>query len=301
MKAHVSQVKKDEVLLLKELFKKYNVISIGDLTSLPSKQLQEIRSKLKKNLLIKVSKKRIIKKAVEEFKEKDLSKLVPYMDECMPVLLFTNESPFRLYNLLKKSKSKAAIRSGQIAPEDLIVKDGPTNFPPGPIIGELGAAGIVASVEQGKVVIKREKVLAKKGDIISQKGADILGKLGLKPMEIGLSLNVAYEDGMIYDKSVLDIDEEQIKQDLKLAYNYSLNLAVKINYITKETIKIFIRKAVLENNALENNEKIMKALLVHTDHVEKKSDEEVAQEVLRRLQDEKIKKMDEKFKNVHGG
>ncbi|MFH1210053.1 MAG: 50S ribosomal protein L10 [archaeon] len=299
MKAHVSQTKKDEVVLLKELFKKYKVIAIGDLTLLPSRQLQEIRSKLKKNLLIRVSKKRLIKKAIDEFKEKDLSKLNNYMDDdCIPVLLFTNESPFKLYNLLKKSKSKAAIKSGQIAPEDLIVKDGPTSFPPGPIIGELGAVGIVASVEHGKVVIKREKVVAKKGDVVNQKIADILGKLGTKPMEIGLNLKVGYEDGMFYDKSILDIDEEQIKNDLKLAYNYSLNLAVKINYATKETVKILIRKAVLETNALENNENIKKALEVHG---ERKTDEQVAQDVLKKLQDEKIKKMDESNKNIHGG
>ncbi|MBU2634522.1 MAG: 50S ribosomal protein L10, partial [Nanoarchaeota archaeon] len=199
MKAHVSEKKKNEVKILKDLFKKYRVISIGDLTSLPSKQLQEIRRKLKDSLLIKVTKKRLIKRAISEFKDKDLSKLNDYLN-CMPVLLFTNDDPFKLYRLLKKSKSKAPIKAGQIAPNDLIVKAGPTNFAPGPIIGELGQVGIIAGVEDGKIAIKKEKIVVKEGEEVSPKVANILAKLGEEPMEIGLNLKVAYEEGILYGK-----------------------------------------------------------------------------------------------------
>ena len=301
--SHVSEAKKNEVRTIKELFNKYKIISIGDLTSLPSKQLQEIRSKLKNSVLIKVTKKRLIKKAIEEFKDKDLSKLNNYLD-CMPILLFSNEDPFKLYRLLKKSRSKAAIKAGQIAPYDLIVKEGPTNFQPGPIIGELGQAGIIAGVEQGKVVIKKEKVVVKRDEVVNQKVADILAKLGEEPMEIGLSLKVVYDNGMLYDKDVLDIDEEQLINNLKIAYSNSLNLAVKINYITKETIKVLIRKAVLENNILENNEKVKKALETigseeniiiksKEEKQEEKSNEKIAKEIIQKMQDNHIRKQEE--------
>src|SRR3989344_3830262 len=160
-----SEKKKKEVEKIKQLMLKYRVISVGDIRSLPSKQFQNIRSKLKDKVVIIVTKKRLIEKAIESFKEKDLKSLHKYLEDSMPVLLFTNEDPFKLYKLLKKSKSRVAAKPGQIAPNDLIVNAGPTNFAPGPIIGELGQVGILTSVEAGKIAIKKDTVLVKEGNV----------------------------------------------------------------------------------------------------------------------------------------
>ena len=86
----------------------------------------------------------------------------------MPSLMFTKENPFRLAANLMKSKSKAPAKAGQVAPSDIVVEAGPTGFAPGPVIGELGQLGIKTSVENGKVAIKENKVLVKKGEKIAQ-------------------------------------------------------------------------------------------------------------------------------------
>ena len=70
MKAHVSQKKKDELALLVKLIENSEKIALLDLTSLPSPQFQKIRKKLKENLDIRVTKKRLIKLAIEKVKEK---------------------------------------------------------------------------------------------------------------------------------------------------------------------------------------------------------------------------------------
>jgi len=252
MKAHVSNKKKKELKEILNLFKKYKTISLGDLTSLPSKQLQDIRNRLKKDLLIKTSKKRLIRLAIKNFKDKDLSGLNKYLDRCMPVLLLSNEDPFNIYSKLKKNKVNVAAKPGQIAPYDLEIKAGPTNFTPGPIIGELGQVGLVAAVESGKIVIKRDKIIAKEGDVITGKVADILVKMGIEPMEVKLNMIVSYEDGMIYDQEVMDLDEEKLLSDIKLAHTYAINLAVKAVYPCDETIKKLISKASLEANTLDS-------------------------------------------------
>src|SRR3989344_364063 len=100
----VSQEKKNEVKILKDLMLKYKVISVGDITSLPSKQFQSIREKLRGKVIIRVTKKRFIKHVIDSLKEKDLKSLEIYLQDAIPVLLFTNEDPFKLYKLLKKSK-----------------------------------------------------------------------------------------------------------------------------------------------------------------------------------------------------
>jgi len=294
----VSEEKKQEVKELKELMLKYRVISLGDITSLPSKQFQNIRKKLKGKVIIKVTKKRLIKRAIESIKEKDLKSLEKYLENSMPVLLFTNEDPFKLYKLLKKSKSKATAKPGQTAPNDLIVEAGPTNFTPGPIIGELGQLGIVAAVEGGKITIKKDKLLVKEGDTIDEKAASLLAKLGIEPMEIGLNLKVVYDNGTLYEKLVLDFDEEKLVNDIKIAYQSAISLALKIGYTTKETIKLLISKAASQAKALSSklsSKKEPKEEVKEEEHKEEPKKEEHKEEPKK----EEPKELTEKDKEIN--
>ena len=249
----INEAKRKEVEKLKELFKKNSVVGVADLTSLPSRQLQSIRAKLKKELTIINFKKRFVKIAIAEIKtEKDLSSLEPFLKDSNPAILFSNSDPFKLSKEIRKSKSKSKAKPGQKAPRDLVIEAGPTNFTPGPIIGELGQLGIVAAVEGGKIAIKKDKVLAKEGEEISAKAAELLSKLGFEPMEIGLNVLVFYDKGTLYKKDVLDVDEATYLQRLVTAYREALTLSVSIEYPTKDNVSKLIAKASNEVNAIKH-------------------------------------------------
>ena len=253
----INESKRSEVEKLKELLRKYSVIGIADLTSLPSRQLQAIRAKLKKELTIRNFKKRFVKIAISEIKaEKDLSSLEPFLKDSNPAILFSNNDPFKLSKEIRKSKSKSKAKPGQKAPRDLIIEAGPTNFTPGPIIGELGQLGIVAAVEQGKIAIKKDKVLAHEGEEISGKAAELLSKLGVEPMEIGLNVLVFYDKGTLYKKDILDVDEAEYIRRLVLAYREALTLSVSIEYPTKDNVSNLIAKADNEVKAIKNKIKL---------------------------------------------
>jgi len=144
MKTKASEIKKKEVERLATLLKSEPIIGILDLTGLPSAQFQKIKHKLRKDLNVTVSKKSLIKLALEKIKDskQGIEKLEKYLEKAMPALIFTKEDAFKIAKLLDKNKSSTAAKPGQIAPKDLIIPAGPTAFPPGPIIGELGAAKI---------------------------------------------------------------------------------------------------------------------------------------------------------------
>jgi large subunit ribosomal protein L10 len=160
----------------------------------------------------------------------------------MPALLFTKDNPFALFKTLKKNQSKAAIKPGQVAPYDLVVPAGPTSFPPGPIIGELGQMGIKAGIDQGKVVIKQDAVVVKEGAVANEKQAGFLTKMGMEPMRIGLNLTAAYENGKILDGKVLDIDEDKFMADLQFCALAAKNLAFNAAIPTKDNIEALIQK-----------------------------------------------------------
>lgn len=250
-KAHISQKKKDILKKLVDLLNKSDIIGIVNLEELPTPQLQNMKKQLRGTFDLFITKKTIIKLALEQVKDKkpDLKKLEEQL-KGMPALLFTKENPFLLFKTLKKNKSPAAAKPGQTAPKDLMVSAGPTPFTPGPIISELGALGLKAGVEGGKVVIKQDKIVCKEGEKISEPIANLLQKLGVEPMEIGLNLTCVYEKGVIYSKNVLDIDETEFMNKLIQASQWATNLAVEVSYPAKEIIELLLQKAFKESKAV---------------------------------------------------
>jgi len=248
-RAHVSSAKQKAVQELKEVIEHYPVIAIINLENLPTRQLQKMKTKLRKDIEIKVAKKSIIEHALQLSTKKDITKLSEHL-EGSPALLLSKENPFKIYKLLKQSKSAAAIKAGQITPKDLMIPAGPTPFAPGPIIGELGMLKIKAGIEGGKVVIKEDAHVAKKGDVVNDKLASLLMRLGVEPMEIGLNLVVAYENGEILTGEVLDIDDKAFMQKIQTAASDAMNLAVEIAYASEDTIILLIQKSFRDSKAV---------------------------------------------------
>ncbi len=248
--AHVAESKKKVVKEFTDLIKQYPIIASVNMENLPAAQLQNMRKTLKDKVVLKMTKRRLMKLALDQIKDKPgIDKLKEEL-KGMPALLFTKENPFSLYKTIKKNKSPAPAKAGQIAPNDIIVPAGPTSFSPGPVISELGALGIKTGVEAGKVAVKEDSVVAKEGDVISHELAGMLTRLGIIPMEIGLDIVAVYEGGTIYLKNVLDIDEEQFISDMEKAAQWAFNLAVETAYPSKETIGLLAVKAFSQGKSL---------------------------------------------------
>lgn len=255
--AHVSQQKKDIVKEFQELTKKYPIIGAVNMEGLPTPQLQAMRASLRQtDVVLKMTKKRMLKIILESSGKDGLEKLVPYL-KGHPALIFTKENPFKLFKTLEKSKSPAPAKAGQIAPKDIIVPAGPTGFAPGPIIGELGQIGIKAGIEGGKVAIKQDSVVVKEGQVVKANVAAILQRLKIEPMEIGLDLVAVYENGEIFKQDLLRIDEKQYIANICQAHTWSFNLSIEAGIINKENIEFMLQKAFNDSRAVAIEQTIM--------------------------------------------
>jgi large subunit ribosomal protein L10 len=249
-----NDLKRKAVEDFKKLVSEYPIIAAVNMEGLPTPQLQAIRAKLRGTVVLRMAKRRLLKLAIESSDKKDIKELLPFL-KGMPALLFTKDNPFKLFKVLKQNKSNAPAKAGQIAPKDVLVSAGPTNFAPGPIIGELGAFKIKTGVEGGKLAIKEDVIVAKEGDVISSGLASVLTRLGIQPMEVGLDVVAVYDTGVIYTKSVLDVDENKIRSDAEIFAAQAFNLAMNAGIIVKETVEPLLIKAAAEARtlALEQN------------------------------------------------
>jgi len=233
---------------------KYSVIGILDMYKLPGKQLQEMKDKLREQARITVVKKAIVKMILKEMKKDNIDKLDHYVGD-YPALLLSNANVFELSRVIAKSKSPANAKAGDTAPKDIVIKAGPTPLPPGPAIGDLQRLKIPAGVQGDKIAIKKDTTVIKEGETITKDHADLFMKLGIQPMEIGLNLLGAWDNGMVFDKSVLLVPLEEYINKVETAYRNAFNLSYNVGYLTKETTPFLIIKAHQEamNLALNAN------------------------------------------------
>jgi large subunit ribosomal protein L10 len=242
--AHVAQWKGTEVDDLIKIMSTNPVIGLVNVKGIPGPQLQKMRQNLYNKAIFRISKIKLLSLAFKELepKVKGIKGLNNAL-EGQVGLIATDMNPFKLFRLLEESKTPAPVKGGEIAPDDIEIKEGETSFKPGPIVGELQRVGIPAAIEQGKVVIKSDRTIIKAGETISQELAQMLTRLQIYPLLVGLDLQAVLENGTVFQKSDLDVDPKQFIEKLSLAANYGFNLAFNINYPTHSTILPMLQTA----------------------------------------------------------
>lgn len=245
----VKEAKLKAVQDLRKKLEESRVIGILDMHKLPSKQYQEIHKQIRDSVHVVMTKKSILMHALDGMTKaniKEFEKLVP----TQPALIFTDLDPFKFYMTATKQKSPTYAKEGDHAEDEILVGAGPTGLMPGPVISEFAKVKIPAGVEEGKISVKRDTVVAKKGDSISKDLANILRKLKIQPVRVGLNVVAVYDNGTIYLKEVLSLAGQGYMDQTLLAHQRAINLSVAAGYPTKENIKLLIAKAHRQSQAI---------------------------------------------------
>jgi large subunit ribosomal protein L10 len=95
--------------------------------------------------------------------------------------------------------------------------------------------------------------VAKKGEVITARLASVLAKLGVKSVEVGLTLKAAYDEGLIIPEGQLQLDLEEVRRNIGEAQVLALNLSLNSAYPTSENIKLLLQIVSQESFALAMN------------------------------------------------
>ena len=72
--------------------------------------------------------------------------------------------------------------------------------------------GIATKLTKGQIEILTDVNLIKPGDRVTASQSTLLQKLNIKPFSYGLEMRQVYDNGSVYDASVLDIQDSDIIQ-----------------------------------------------------------------------------------------
>ncbi len=251
----VSSTKVKRLEEIKEYLKKYNYLLLVDITNVTAPVLHESRRLLKKDgSILKVIKNTLTRFAIEEVKREKpgIEKIEPFL-KGQNAVIFTNKNPFEIQLFLNKNKIPRAAKAGDIATRDIVIPAGNTNFAPGPILSMFNKLKIPIKIQEGSIWVTKDTVVAKAGEIISADVADLLGKLGIKPVEVGLNVRAVYLDGNVVKAEEINIDPDYYRELFSTAVREAINLSINSGYPTYETVEEIVKKAHLEAISLAVN------------------------------------------------
>jgi len=238
----VLEEKTGEVEAIKELLEEYSSIGIASLQKVRASQLQELKKTLGEKVRMRVLKNTLTKIAIDEMGKENLKKLEPYL-KGSTVYLFSDLNPFTLALLLEKGKVRTTAKSGDIAYMDVVVPAGNTGQPPGPVISQLNAAGLPTRIESGSVWVSKDTLVVRKGEPINERLAGVLSKLGIKAVELGISISIVLDEGTIITNEQLKLDLNRTKKSFSQGFGEAFALSLEVAFPTKENLTTILQLA----------------------------------------------------------
>jgi len=227
---------------LQEIPKKYRVMALVKMDKVRASQILPLRKKLQGQVEFFSVKDKVARKALELLDIPGIREIAGQLTgQCM--FLFTDMSPFKLNVLLAKNSIMMAARAGDVASIDVVVPPVNTGVAPGPMLTEFKEAGIPTKIDQGTIWITKETVPVRKGEAIGDKLAPLLGKLDIRPVEAGIALESALEEGTAYSRDEMVVDVDGFREDLTRSHREAVALTVEIGYVTADNIRQILAKA----------------------------------------------------------
>jgi len=217
---------------LKAYLDKYQKIVVVGADNVGSNQMQKIRQSLRGSAEVLMGKNTMVRKVLREYVESN-PKVEPLIGLVKNNVgfVFTNGDLGEVEKKLLQHRVGAPAKAGIIAPNDVIVPKGPTGMEPTQT-SFLQALNIASKINKGQVEIVSDVHLIKAGEKVGSSEATLLQKLSIKPFSYGLSLIHIYDNGSVYDPSVLKLTNEDLLAKFRNGINNVASLSLSIGYPT---------------------------------------------------------------------
>jgi len=217
---------------LKSYLDKYQKVVVVGADNVGSNQMQKIRQSLRGSAEVLMGKNTMVRKVLREYVESN-----PKVEPLIALVknnvgfVFTNSDLSEVEKKLLHHRVGAPAKAGIIAPNDVIVPKGPTGMEPTQT-SFLQALNIASKINKGQVEIVSDVHLIKAGEKVGSSEATLLQKLNIKPFSYGLSLIHIYDNGAVYEPSVLKLTDADLLTKFRNGINNVASLSLSIGYPT---------------------------------------------------------------------
>jgi large subunit ribosomal protein LP0 len=248
--------KSNYFIKIAQLLDEYPKCFIVNADNVGSKQMQQIRSALRKSAVILMGKNTMMRKAIRGHMDSNpaLEKLLPHIVGNVG-LVFTKEDLCEVRDQLQENKKKAPARAGAIAPCNVIVPKQATTLGPEKT-SFFQALQITTKITKGCIEILNDVNLIQEGDKVGASEATLLNMLNISPFSYGLGIQWVYDSGSVFAPKILDIKDDDIRERFMLGVRNIAAVSLNIGYPT----------AASAPHSIVNGFKRLLAVAVETDY-----------------------------------
>jgi len=219
-----------------QLLDEYPKCFLVEADNVGSKQMQQIRMSLRGHAVVLMGKNTMMRKAIRGHLANN-PKLECLMNHIKGNVgfVFTKEDLVAIRDMLLANKVKAPAKAGALAPLDVQVPAQNTGLGPEKT-SFFQALNIPTKITKGTIEITNNVNLITAGDKVGMSEATLLNMLGISPFTYGLVVTKVYDSGSIFDPSILDITDEDLKAHVLAGIRNIASLCLKIGYPTVASV-----------------------------------------------------------------
>lgn len=224
--------KSNYFLRLAQLLDEYPRCFLVGVDNVGSKQMQTIRIALRGQAVILMGKNTMMRKAIRGHLENNpaLEKLLPHIRGNVG-FVFTKSELNDVRHTILENKVAAPAKAGAIAPLDVILPAQNTGLGPEKT-SFFQALAIPTKISRGTIEILNDVNLIKEGDKVGASEATLLNMLKISPFHYGLIIQQVYDSGTIFDPSILDITDDDIRKKFMTGVTNVAAISLSIGYPT---------------------------------------------------------------------
>jgi len=175
-----------------------------------SKQMQNIRMDLRGKAVVLMGKNTMIRKALalghEQYPDAGLDTLRSAIKGNLGFIFATNCELDDIRASLDKFVLESAAKSGQVSMVDWDIPSGPTGMDPSQT-SFFQTLNIATKIVKGQIELISAFQILKTGDKVSASAAVLLAKLGIRPFNYKMEVEMVFQNGGVFSAAVLDISD----------------------------------------------------------------------------------------------
>jgi large subunit ribosomal protein LP0 len=221
---------------LVSLFQEYSKLFVVGLNMVGSKQVQTVRFQLRGKGEMLMGKNTMIRKCIRDNLEEmpHLEALIPFV-EGNSAFIFVKNDFEEIREIIKKNSVGASARAGVVAPIDVTIPKGVTSLQPTET-SFFQALNISTKITKGNIEILSDVEIIKAGRKVNPGEAALLQKLQVKPFTYGLQIMSVYEDGAVFDPSILDLSESEVLEKFQIGVTNVAAVSLASGYPTLASV-----------------------------------------------------------------
>jgi len=221
---------------IEQLLETYPKCFLVSADNVGSKQMQQIRIAVRGKGEVLMGKNTMMRKAIRGVISK-----IPALEKILPHIVgnvgfvFTNEDLTEVRDILLSNKKEAPAKAGAIAPLDVFVPAGNTGQGPEKT-SFFQALAIPTKITKGTIEILSDIHLIKKDEKVGASEASLLQMLNIRPFHYGLIVRTVYDNGSVFDPSILDIKDEDLIAKFCAGVSNIAAVSLAIGYPTAASV-----------------------------------------------------------------